>query len=390
MPYHVTETRREQYRQVSNASRVAKQQALAGLGPTPIHAVNTPAFDPHALMPQLYPNGLRALSIFSGGGGLDIGFEKAGFTHVASHDILPICAQTISTNRPTWSVFGGSSGDVTQIDWTPYTNRVEVLHGGPPCQPFSVAGHQSGEHDPRDMWPEFVRAVQTIKPPAFVGENVLGLLDPKFRPYITRSILEPLQDYRILTLSLNAADFGVPQTRQRVFLVGFRSLDAARRFKAPSATHRHSSKRHRSTPCIQLSLLDSQDEVIMPTTMGVRKALGLPDIGFDDLAPTLRSGFTGPRNSTSIVNSVASLRTWDRLAIWPHGVAPSRDAASMYVTKNGGFRLSVQDCALLQGFPDDWTIVGPVYKSLGQIGNSVAPPVAYMVASAVAGALLNH
>jgi DNA (cytosine-5)-methyltransferase 1 len=122
--------------------------------------------------------------------------------------------------------------------------------------------------------------------------------------------------------------------------------------------------------------------------MGIREALGLPEVGVDGLAPTLRSGFTGPRNSTSVLNSVASQRMWAELRIWPNGVAPSREEASLFVAKDHHFRMAVQDCALMQGFPSDWIFAGSVYKALGQIGNSVAPPVAYPVAKAVASALL--
>ena len=130
------------------------------------------------------------------------------------------------------------------------------------------------------------------------------------------------------------------------------------------------------------------DDGIRPQPcMGVREALGLNGIGFDALAPTLRSGFTGPRNSTSVLNSVAGQRAWQELQIWPNGVAANREQASRFVVANGHFRLSVQDCAIIQGFPESWHFAGSVYKILGQIGNSVAPPVAYRVACALFDAL---
>jgi DNA (cytosine-5)-methyltransferase 1 len=121
--------------------------------------------------------------------------------------------------------------------------------------------------------------------------------------------------------------------------------------------------------------------------MGVREALGLPGIGFDAVAPTIRSGLTGPRHTTSILNSVTALKVWGRLQIWPNGVAPTRERASAYVTNNGHFRLSVQDCMVIQGFPADWPISEPVYFALGVIGNAVAPPMAYQLAKSIAAAL---
>ncbi len=125
----------------------------------------------------------------------------------------------------------------------------------------------------------------------------------------------------------------------------------------------------------------------LPFTMGARSALGLSDIGVDALAPTLRSGLTGPRHTTSVVNSATAAKQWAQLAIWPNGVAPTREAASAFVAKDNHFRLSILDCMILQGFPADWPIEPPVYKALGLIGNSVAPPMGYAVAAAIAAAL---
>ena len=123
--------------------------------------------------------------------------------------------------------------------------------------------------------------------------------------------------------------------------------------------------------------------------MGVREALGLPKTSYDDLAPTIRSAFTGKRNTTSVLNSKASEKSWNALGLWPNGVQPTRKLASMYVSKNGNFRMSLSDVALLQGFPEDWEFEGAVYQVLGQIGNSVSPVVAYNVAKHVASTLLS-
>lgn len=384
MPYDISEEKRAFYRQSSKQAARAKADALAGRGPARAHPIYAPLLDPCRLMPERAPNGLRGLSLFSGGGGLDLGFERAGFQHVASFDILPICGETLRINRPVWHVYAGEQGDVTKIDWSDFAGVADVVHGGPPCQPFSIAGKQRGGEDARNMWPEFVRAVLTITPKAFIAENVTGLLDPKFATYVQATILKPLAQYRIIQFRLHAAVFGVPQSRQRVFFVGFSNPDDAGRFEVPTPTHRYSTKsdyRHN-----QLSMFD--DDNLLPPCMGVREALGLPDLGMDGLAPTLRSGFTGPRNSTSVLNSVASQRIWAELQIWPNGVAESREKASLFVAKNDHFRMSIQDCALIQGFPDAWRFAGGVYKALGQIGNSVAPPMAYAVATAVAKALL--
>lgn len=371
-PWDLTDAQRARYRQISQKSREAKLAALSGRGPAPLHDINKPKLDPLALMPERPQSGLTALSLFSGGGGLDLGFHRAGFSHMASYEILPHAAMTLQKAWPEWDVFGGPEGDVTQVDWRRYRGEIAVLHGGPPCQPFSAAGRQRGATDSRDMFPEFVRAVRTIRPSAFVAENVPALLQRKFTDYLARTVLEPLgRDYVIHRSVLDAQAFGVPQVRRRVIFVGFRSREAAERFRVPSPTHSY-----RELPNLAL-----------PRCMGAREALGLPNIGVDGPAPTLRSTLTGPRHTTSVINSVSAQRRWNELQIWPNGVAPSRENAQAFVARNGHFRLSVPDCAVLQGFPEDWPFQGATYMMLGQVGNAVAPPMAYAIARAVSDAM---
>ncbi|WP_394430451.1 DNA cytosine methyltransferase [Streptomyces sp. SGAir0957] len=368
-PRNLTEAQREKFRQMSRESREARRSALAGEGPAPLHEINTPHFRPLDLMPQRDGRGLTALSLFSGGGGLDLGIERAGFTHTASFEIIPEAGDTLRKARSDWAVFSGETeGDVRNVSFKKWRGEVDLLHGGPPCQPFSNAGRQQGHLDERDMWPQFVRAVKEIRPTAFIGENVPALASPKFSEYVETSILAPLSgSYHIQKVILQASDFGVPQVRRRVFFVGFRTKRMATAWTAPEPTHYWGDASITAgSPC-----------------MGLRKALGLPDIGVDDLSPTIRSSLTGPRHTTSILNSVAAQRKFESLQIWPNGVAADRASARAFVAKNGHFRLSVPDVALIQGFPEDWPFVGATYMALGQIGNAVPPPLAYAVGSSV-------
>lgn len=371
MGYNITEEKRIEYRRISLNSIERKRIALEEKGFEPLHEINTPQLNPNSLMPRLPSNGYRMLSLFSGGGGLDLGFDLAGFVHVASYDILNICGKTLTTNRPKWEVYCGENGNVQNVDWFKYRGQVDVLHGGPPCQPFSIAGNQKGEYDERNMWPSFINAVLAIKPQVFMAENVPGLLNPKFSSFVNEVIMKPLQDYfHIHRFVISSEEFGVPQSRKRVILVGFRDKEASSRYKIPEPTHEIEPGLFRLNKC-----------------MGAREALGLPDIGFDCIAPTLRSGFTGPRNTTGVVNSKASMVIWDKLQVWPNGVQSNRQKAHLFPPENGHFRLSVQDCAILQGFSPDWAFEGAVYQVLGQIGNSVCPPVAYNLAKSIANAL---
>lgn len=372
MPYDLTDEQRGRYRATSIRSQLRKREMLRGHNEQAPGAELGARLDPNDLMPELDRNGLSSLSLFSGGGGLDIGFERAGFDHRASIEILDVCGETMRTNRPGWSVLAGpEDGDVRATAFTPF-RRVDVVHGGPPCQPFSTAGKQAGADDPRNMWPDFLRCVLQTRPRAFVAENVPGLLDRKFESFVRDNILEPLEStYTIFKFKLAAHDFGVPQARRRVFFVGFRAARDAARWEQPAPTHGD---------------VNTLFGPLLPRNTA-RSSLGLPDIGLDEVAPTLRSGFTGPRKTTGVLNSKASLKVWHQLRIWPNGVQPTRSMASAYTAENGHFRMSVDDCALLQGFPEAWRFSGAVYQALGQIGNSVCPPVAYVVARQVARAL---
>lgn len=225
------------------------------------------------------------------------------------------------------------------------------------------------------MWPAMIECIKAVRPRAFIAENVPALASAKFSEYVRTQIIEPLSSkYKIRLLTLRAQDFGVPQSRRRVIFVGFARTQDDRNFAPPAPTHVWGD-----------AALDS--DAGLRRCMGVREALGLPDIGFDALSPTIRSSLTGPRHTTSILNSVAAARTFAKLEVWPNGVALTRERARAFVADNGHFRLAVPDVAVLQGFPEDWPLVGATYMQLGQIGNAVPPPLAYAVASSVAAAL---
>ncbi len=391
--WDLTEEEKAVYRERSKSSAKAKQRSLIQkIADQDKHPINNPKLDPASLMPQRPSNGIRTLSLFSGGGGLDLGFDMAGFSHMASYEILSFAADTLCKNRPLWTVKGGSEGDVTSVDWRKFRGEIDVVHGGPPCQPFSTSGRQRGKEDARDMFPEFVRAVTEIRPKAFLAENVPGLKASKFDHYLSQNIVGPLsRDYKIFIFQLSASSFGVPQVRTRLFFVGFRNRFFTSRFEQPRNTHDWS---HFKNGFIKKAS-DNQKELFCLSSsrpllkcMGVREALGLEDIGYDTLSPTIRSTLTGPRHTTSILSSTSALRVWNDLKIWPNGVGLTRELAQNFPAKNGHFRLSVADCGIIQGFPESWEFDGPVYKALGQIGNAVPPPMAYWLATSLEKVLL--
>ena len=164
-------------------------------------------------------NGLSTLELCAGAGGQALGYEQAGFEHVALVEINKHACGTLRLNRPGWKVI---EGDLTQFDGLEYRG-VDVISGGLPCPPFSVAGKQLGENDERNLFPEMIRLVDQIRPRAVMVENVRGILDAVFSDY--RSFVgEQLKALGYTTgwRLMNASDFGVPQLRPRVVFVALR------------------------------------------------------------------------------------------------------------------------------------------------------------------------
>ena len=219
------------------------------------------------------PPSLRSVEIFSGAGGLALGMEQAGFRHLALVEWDKHACSTLRRNSEHWPVAASGwpiiESDVAALDYSPYIGRTDVLAGGAPCQPFSLGGLQRGNLDRRNMFPQVFRALRALTPPAFILENVRNLAGKSFRPYFDYILLQlefPFEEprpgehwddhkqrlqrlrdesrfhrteyptYAVDAVVLNAADFGVPQIRHRVFIVGYRR-DVALRPRFPVGAH---------------------------------------------------------------------------------------------------------------------------------------------------------
>jgi len=390
--WEISADKREWFREKSIDSAQRKKQALSKTKSFSNEKIRKPKQDNSALMPTLSANGIDSVSLFSGCGGLDLGFERCGYRHLLSVDILDICGDTIQTNRPNWFVKSGQiNGNVQNIAWKNLDlnrkNDFLIVHGGPPCQPFSTSGRQLGKSDERDMVPEFFRCVTDLKPDAFCMENVPALGNKKFSPYLDQ-FLKIKPKYYVRIFKMFAPLFGVPQRRERLFIVGFRDKNVFSRFKVPVPTHNISNFVNMSKTLKKyVKFYKGMDQSSLPHTYGMREAIGLNLSYEDNLSPTFRSGFTGPRNSTSILNGASSQKVFKNMGIWGNGIAPTISDALNFPTPDGTVRLATQDCAVVQGFPQDWQFKGAVYQVIGQIGNSVAPPVAYQVARSIKLAL---
>lgn len=199
---------------------------------------------------------LNSIELFAGAGGLGIGISNAGFSTSAVVEWDHWCCETLRENQerglPFVSGWDINNCDVRKLDYTCYEGKIALVTGGPPCQPFSMGGKHQGKNDDRDMFPAAVSVVKQTKPQAFIFENVKGLTRPSFASYFEyiklqltfpsmvkrkgeswTDHLSRLEDqytkgryrglkYNVVARVVNAANYGIPQKRERVFLVGFR------------------------------------------------------------------------------------------------------------------------------------------------------------------------
>lgn len=299
---------------------------------------------------------LTSIEICAGAGGQALGLEKAGFDHTALVEFEKDYCECLKMNRPHWNVI---CGDVHDFDGTPYAGKIDLLSGGVPCPPFSIAGKQLGADDERDLFPQMLRLVGEIKPRAVMMENVRGLLGTNFDEY-REQILSRLKKlgYSTHIKLLNASDFGVPQLRPRVVIVGIRK-DIRDTFSYPEATPD-------KTPTVGETLYDLMStngwiEVetwketankIAPTLVGGSKKHGGPDLG-----PT------------------RARKAWAELGVDGLGIA--NDAPD--ISFAGNPRLTPRMIARIQGFPDQWDFGKRKTVACRMIGNAFPPPVAEAV-----------
>jgi DNA (cytosine-5)-methyltransferase 1 len=328
-------------------------------------------------------HGVPVVSFFTGCGGMDLGFEQIGFEHVAAFEYNEIFCRTLRKNRPGWKVFGPpySSGDVSKFEEVrdalePLISKPfdGVFIGGPPCQPFSIAANQrfsrSGDNFKRvgfahekngNLLFDYVRLIIEFRPKVFVVENVPGLRDLDGGEQLTAAI-EMLADHGYIVNEptvLDAADHGVPQYRERLFVVGSRTNAS---FKFPVAQEHYGAA----------SVLSDLPEGIPNHETRSHKA------GSIERYMKLRYG---QRDKLGRV---------DRL----DPTQPSKTVIAGGT--NGGGRshlhpeiprtLSVRECARLQTFPDDYVFLGPTARQFTQVGNAVPPVLAANLACSLADA----
>lgn len=185
---------------------------------------------------------MKHIGLFAGGGGFEYVIQKNGGETVAFSEIDPFCIKVLSYHFP-----GAESlGNIDQINFKKYANEIDIITGGFPCQPFSVSGERNGQSDPRYKWPEMFRAIQTVRPPYVVAENVYGIVNWS-KGLVFEKVQTDLESegYEVLSFILPAASVGANHERKRVWFVGFNRMFKMERQRAMEQSHFTYPDRHR-------------------------------------------------------------------------------------------------------------------------------------------------
>jgi DNA (cytosine-5)-methyltransferase 1 len=307
---------------------------------------------------------LKSIEICAGAGGQALGLEEAGFDHIALVEIEQAACQTLKANRPEWNVL---QGDLRQFKASRYKGKVDLLAGGVPCPPFSIAGKQLGQLDDRDLFPEAIRLIEECNPKAVLLENVRGLLDPKFENY-RKKIISKIEKlgYTVDWRLLNASDYGVSQLRPRAILVAIKH-EYTGYFQWP--------QKHPDPPMPVGDLLF--EEMAKSGWQDVhewrKKA--------NKIAPTLVGG--SKKHGGADLGPTRARKVWADMGVDGMGLADQPPADNF----KGNPRLTLNMVALIQGFPKEWQFAGKKTPAYRQVGNAFPPPVAKVIGKAIYKAL---
>ena len=332
---------------------------------------------------------IKAISMFSGAGGLDIGTQLAGIKVISSLDIFEDSVETLKKNK-FFSDTVHEVGDITKITGSHYTKLLEkerpeklIIVGGPPCQPFSKAGYwvtnekRNSNEDPRNMIVPYFKIISELQPDGFVLENVESILHPSNKEAVD-TIYENMEvlGYHCSLLKVNAAEYGIPQKRKRVFFL------ASKKEINASLIQTHGNEKE----CLANDELLPYERVIdwigkfdtdkycigenLKTEGKWEKELTCIPFGKNYIALSARENYptpvfiAGKRYWSSLLKLHPFMPSWTIIASPGHWEGP-------FHWKNR--RLNIRELAAIQTFPDDYEFIGSTYSKHKQIGNAVPP-----------------
>lgn len=388
---------------------------------------------------------MKCVELFAGAGGLAMGVHLAGFEPQAVVEWDKWACDTIRENGargyPLVAGWNVHEGDVRGYDWGSLGQNLDLIAGGPPCQPFSMGGKHRAYDDSRDMFPATVGIVRQLRPRAFILENVKGLTRSTFANYYQYILLQltfpeivrrkredwsehfrRLQKerasgesvgkdltYNVVPTLVNAADYGVPQKRERVFIVGFRS-DLGIEWAFPRATHGLDALLHDqwvSGAYWERHGIAKRNRPQMPEKFAPR-VRGLSDDLFPPITlawRTVRDALVGlPDPESAVAKDIPDHRYQAGARVYPghtgspldlpaktlkagdHGVPGGEN---MLIKEDGCARyFTVREAARIQTFPDGYQLHGSWTETMRQLGNAVPVMLGRIVASSVAEKLL--
>ncbi len=359
---------------------------------------------------------MNCIELFAGGGGLALATSKSGFKHSLLVEWDKDSSKTLNYNSNFFHLdFDSDSifnGDIRSVNFSKYAEKIDLLSGGPPCQPFSIGGKAQAYNDGRDMFPQAVRALLEIKPRAFIFENVRGLLRKNFSRYFNYIILQITYPeiirkenqsweehfailekrhtsnsfyeglkYNVVFRLVNAADYGIPQKRERVFIVGFRN-DVKGEWSFPETTHSKEAldytkfctgeywEKHnlplKSFKTYSSSLLFPQEKKPWVTVRDVISDLPNPEFCSEKIVNHVYQGGARiyPGHTGSQLDEPSKT-----IKAGSHGVPGGEN---MIVLDDHSVRYyTVREAARIQTFPDDYIFPCSWTESMRQIGNAV-------------------
>jgi DNA (cytosine-5)-methyltransferase 1 len=361
---------------------------------------------------------LTSIDLFAGAGGLGLGLEAAGFEHVALVEWDADACRSLRANAGAsagWNADSIYETDVAEFDFGSLPNDIDLLAGGVPCQPFSLGGVHKGSADQRNLFPTFLEAVRLCGPKAVLIENVPGLVRPDFRPYFdyvcsqlslpyitrrrseqwtdhaerlrrTKRVVDPVERYLVEWRPLNAANYGVPQRRERVFIQAVRE-DVAASCSWPGPSN--------SASLLAQALMDGSYAREHGLQSDCRSDLDgdldlLPFAGFETARwRTVRDAIRGLPDARSLFDDgpVPNHVQWPGARVYAGHTGSTLDAPAktlkagvhgvpggegVIVLDDGSVRyLTVREAARIQTFPDNYRFEGSRSECMRQIGNAV-------------------
>lgn len=332
-----------------------------------------------------FEDNMKLISLFSGCGGLDLGFERAGFRILVANEYDPTIWETFKANHPNTRLI---EGDIRKIQDSDFPSEIDGIIGGPPCQSWSEAGSLRGIEDSRgQLFYDYIRILKSKRPKFFLAENVSGMLASRHSEAV-QNIISMFQEcgYNVSVTLVNAKDYGVAQERKRVFYIGFRN-DLGVNFTFPKG-----------------STKDDETKITLRDVIWDLQFTAVPageKNSHNPLAVNNNEYFTG--SYSPIFMSRNRVKSWDEQAFTVqasgrqcqiHPQAPKMQSIALNKREFvKGYehlyrRMTIREIARIQGFPDDFKFIysytDDAYK---MIGNAVPVNLAYEVAMAIKAAL---